>query len=145
MRELDQLDRVRRIGDGDVFLPGITAIAAPGHTPGHLLFYVDDPRQPILFTGDAAKNRAELVSGQVADTVDAAASHASLERIWEWWRKRPGTLLVPGHDLGMKLDADGAPVYVGERRAAINAWFGNDLEPQRIDLCCAPGAGRYSV
>ncbi|MCZ8406585.1 N-acyl homoserine lactonase family protein, partial [Achromobacter dolens] len=83
--------------------------------------------------------------GQVADTVDAAASHASLERIWEWWRKRPGTLLVPGHDLGMKLDADGAPVYVGERHAAINAWFGDDLEPQRIDLCCAPGAGRYSV
>ncbi|MFY3974773.1 MBL fold metallo-hydrolase [Achromobacter xylosoxidans] len=145
VRELDQLDRVRRIDDGDAFLPGITAIAAPGHTPGHLLFYVDDPRQPILFTGDAAKNRAELVSGQVVDTADAAASHASLERIWEWWRKRPDTLLVPGHDLGMKLDADGAPVYVGERRAAINAWFGDDLEPQRIDLCCAPGAGRYSV
>ena len=32
-----------------------------------------------------------------------------------------------------------------ERRAAINAWFGDDLEPQRIDLCCAPAAGRYSV
>ncbi|WYX59102.1 MBL fold metallo-hydrolase [Achromobacter xylosoxidans] len=34
VRELDRLDRVRRIGDGDAFLPGITAIAAPGHTPG---------------------------------------------------------------------------------------------------------------
>ena len=99
----------------------------------------------MLFSGDAAKNRAELLSGQVADTADAAASHASLQRIWAWWRKRPGTLLVPGHDLGMTLDDTGAPVYVGERRAAINAWFGEDLQPTRIDLCCAAMAGRHEV
>ncbi|MNX64667.1 N-acyl homoserine lactonase [compost metagenome] len=145
VRELTRLERVRRIGDGDTFLPGITAIAAPGHTPGHLLFYVDDAIQPVLFTGDAAKNRAELVSGQVVDTADAQASRDSLDRIWELWRRRPGTLLVPGHDLGMKLDAQGKPEYVGERRAAINAWFGDDLEPQRIDLCCGGHLGRYSA
>ncbi|MBB1626413.1 MBL fold metallo-hydrolase [Achromobacter sp. UMC71] len=145
VQELNRQARVHRIHDGDTFLPGITAIASPGHTPGHLLFYVDDPRQAVLFTGDAAKNRAELLSGQVADTADAAASHASLQRIWAWWRKRPGTLLVPGHDLGMTLDDSGAPVYVGERRAAINAWFGEDLQPTRIDLCCGGTAGRHRV
>lgn len=136
VRELASSERVRRIRDGDEFLPYLRAIASPGHTPGHLLFYVDDGRQTVLFTGDAAKNRAELLSGTVNDTADMDASRATLARIWELWRKTPGTLLVPGHDLGMKLGTDGQPVYVGERRAALNAWFGDTLEPTRIDLCC---------
>jgi glyoxylase-like metal-dependent hydrolase (beta-lactamase superfamily II) len=145
VRELAVSARVRRIRDGDAFLPGVRAIASPGHTPGHLLFYVDARRQPVLFTGDAAKNRAELLSGSVNDTADMAASRATLERIWALWRKVPGTLLVPGHDLGMTLDNAGQPVYVGERRAALNAWFGDTLEPVRIDLCCGGALGRCSA
>ncbi|WP_144629817.1 MBL fold metallo-hydrolase [Bordetella genomosp. 13] len=145
VRELTRLDRVRTLQDGETFLPGMTAIAAPGHTPGHLLFYVDTADQTILFTGDAAKNRAELVSGTVADTLDRDASHASVAQIWTLWRRKPDTLLVPGHDVGMKLDAAGQPVYVAERQAAINAWFGDDLTTERIDLCCAPQLRRFSV
>ncbi|SAI19293.1 metallo-beta-lactamase superfamily protein [Bordetella ansorpii] len=145
VRELAQRDRVRRLQDGEGFLPGMTAVAAPGHTPGHLLFHVEAEGQTILFTGDAAKNRAELVSGTVADTGDREASHASLAQIWALWRRRPDTLLVPGHDVGMKLDGAGKPYYVGERQAAINAWFGDDLTAQCIDLCCAPQLKRFSV
>jgi hypothetical protein len=40
----------------------------------------------------------------------------------------PGTLLIPGHDLTMRLDAQGRPEYVGQRRAGIRAWFSEDLE-----------------
>ncbi len=54
------------------------------------------------------------------------------------WRRQPDTLLIPGHDLCMRLDDTGQPVYVGERRAAMNAWFGENLEPTVIDLCCGP-------
>jgi len=135
VRELAASARVRRIAAGEQFLPGITAIASPGHTPGHLLFYVTDCEHPILFTGDAAKNRAELLSRSVVDTGDVQTSRASLDRIWAWWRRAPGTLLVPGHDVCMRLDSNGQPVYVGERRAALNVWFGETLEPAVIDLC----------
>ena len=136
VRELTRAPNVRRIRDGDTFLPHMTAIASPGHTPGHLLFYVDQPGQAILFTGDAAKNRAELLSGRVSDTLDVQASSDTMKRIWSIWKRVPETLLVPGHDLGMKLNDSNEPFYVGERLAAINAWFGDTLEPVRINLCC---------
>lgn len=92
----------------------------------------------MLFTGDAAKNRAELLSMSVADTDDARASARSLEKIWQLWKRRPGTLLVPGHDLSMRLDAEGRPVYVGERAAEIGAWFSETLQQTKIDLAARP-------
>ena len=82
---------------------------------------------PVLFSGDAAKNRAELLSIAVDMTMDAAESRRSMEHVWTLWRELPGTLLVPGHDLTMRLDESGRPEYLGERRAAISAWFSEDL------------------
>ncbi len=79
MRELTVSPRVRRIADGEGFLPGFMAIVAPGHTPGHLLFTVSGAAQPVLFTGDAAKNRAELLCMTVNDTYDMQVSRATLE------------------------------------------------------------------
>jgi N-acyl homoserine lactone hydrolase len=52
---------------------------------------------------------------------------ASIERMWEIWRRRPNTLLVPGHDMPMVLQ-DSKPVFVGKREAAITSWFDDDLE-----------------
>jgi N-acyl homoserine lactone hydrolase len=72
-------------------------------------------------------------------------SRATLERIWSRWRRQADTLLIPGHDLCMRLDDKGEPVYVGERRAAMNAWFGENLEPIVIDLCCGGETARYSA
>jgi N-acyl homoserine lactone hydrolase len=137
VRELATSPRVKRIADGERFLPGLRAIAAPGHTPGHLLFMLEGNAVPVLFTGDAAKNRAELLSRDVDSTGDRAASQASIERIWSLWREVPGTILIPGHDLGMRLGGDGVPVYLGERQAGIEAWFGVSIETvTAIDLCC---------
>lgn len=116
-----------RVEDGAEALPGITAHLAPGHTPGCLVFRVAGPERDILFTGDAAKNRAELISRSTDMTYDAAVSRASIERIWAMWRERAGTLVVAGHDLPMRLDGD-AVVYIGEREAAVRAWFDDDLE-----------------
>ncbi|MGH8221429.1 MAG: MBL fold metallo-hydrolase [Woeseiaceae bacterium] len=135
VRELATSPRVRRVSDGDELLPGLKALASPGHTPGHLLFYLTGPASPLLFTGDAAKNRTELVSGSVEATEDMAASRLTLQSIWSLWREAPGTIVVPGHDLTMQLDAGGRPQYLGERKAAISAWFAEDLETTTlIDL-----------
>jgi len=129
---LDADPRVRRVAAGDEFLPGMHAIAAPGHTPGSLAFYLTANAVPVIFTGDAAKNRAELISRRVDASANEAASKASIDAIWELWRRVPGTLLIPGHDLTMRLDTAGKPVYVGARHAAISAWFAETLEDTRV-------------
>jgi len=128
--------RTERIADGGEVLPGIEAIPAPGHTPGSLAYRVAGAEGPVLFAGDAVKNRAELVSGQVDMTEDRAASEASVRRLRELWLAEPGTVLVPGHDLPLRAGAGGRPEYVGVRRAGVEAWFGEDLEgTTTFDLC----------
>jgi N-acyl homoserine lactone hydrolase len=135
VRELAASPRVRRIGPGAEFLPGLSSIESPGHTPGHLLYYLTANEVPVLFTGDAAKNRTELLCGHVDLSEDFAASEETLRQIWSIWRKAPGTILVPGHDLSMRLDERGDPQYIGERKAAISAWFAEDLKhTTRIEL-----------
>ena len=116
--------------DGDEVLPGLRAHAAPGHTPGSLVFVLSGPTRELIFTGDAAKNRAELLSCTADLTVDQSLSRSSFERIWALWRRRPGTVLVPGHDVPMVLEAD-RPRYLDERHAAITAWFGDTLDTTR--------------
>ena len=45
--------------EGEEVFPDITAYLAPGHTPGHLIFVLRTAERDVIFTGDAAKNRAE--------------------------------------------------------------------------------------
>ena len=141
VRELARSPQLRMIESGMEVLPGITCTDAAGHTPGHVVFLVDAGDKMVIFTGDAAKNRAELISRNVDATLDLAASVASIDAILALWRSIPGALVVPGHDLTMCLDAAGAPVYLGERKAAIAAWFGETVEQTTvIDLCSgSPG------
>lgn len=127
VRELAASARAERVRPGDTVLPGITAHAASGHTPGHLIFHLAGEPHDVILTGDAAKNRAELLSLTADMSYDQAISRASMERIWALWRARPGTVLVPGHDLPMRLDGD-EPAYIGRREAAISAWFGRGLD-----------------
>ena len=112
-------------------LPGIAAHLAPGHTPGHLIYVLNGSEQDVIFTGDAAKNRAELISRTVDMTYDRHATAATIAMIWSIWRQRPGSIVVPGHDLPMTQE-NGVPRYIGKREAAITAWFGDDMETTRL-------------
>jgi N-acyl homoserine lactone hydrolase len=127
VRELDTWPTVHKAADGEAVLPGITAHVAAGHTPGHLIYVLAGRERDVIFTGDAAKNRAELLCGRADASYDAAISTASIQAIWGFWRRRPGTVLVPGHDIPM-VQNDGRVQYLGKREAVIKAWFGNDLE-----------------
>jgi N-acyl homoserine lactone hydrolase len=127
VRELATSAQTDRVQTGDEVLPGITAHNAPGHTPGHLIFALAGPEHDVIFTGDAAKNRAEILSLSADMTYDPAVSRRSMEDIWTLWRARPGTLLVPGHDLPMTLQA-GEPAYIGTREAGVSSWFGEGLD-----------------
>jgi N-acyl homoserine lactone hydrolase len=112
-------------------LPGVTAHAAPGHTPGHLVFVAAGRTRDAIFTGDAAKNRAELLARRADATYDAALSRATITAIWQLWERRPGSIVVPGHDLPMIQD-QGRTRYLGERDAALRVWVGDDLETTKL-------------
>ncbi len=126
VRELERWPTLRAVSDGEDVFPGITAHLAPGHTPGCLVFVLRGQDRDMVFTGDACKNRAELLSRATDMTYDPAVSNATIEAIWSHWRERDGSVLVPGHDLPMVLE-NGAPRYLGRREAAIRAWYGEDL------------------
>jgi N-acyl homoserine lactone hydrolase len=125
---LDRSPRTRRIARDGPVMPGVEAIAAPGHTPGSVVYRAATADGPeILFAGDAIKNRAELVSGAVDLTEDRAASEASVRLVRDLWEATPGAILVPGHDLPMRVGPDGRPEYIGRRAAGVEAWLGDDL------------------
>jgi N-acyl homoserine lactone hydrolase len=127
VRELKNSPRLRLIRQGGEVLPGIVAHDAPGHTPGHLIFVAAGGDRDVIFTGDAAKNRVELITREADMTYDAAVTRRSIETIWQHWRRRPGNIVVPGHDMPMVLEG-GAPKYIAERKAGISAWFGATLD-----------------
>ncbi len=127
VRELAGSPQLHRLRAGQTVIPGLVALDAPGHTPGHMMFVLSGAERDVIFTGDAAKNRVELLTRAADMTYDPAVTAGSIESMWELWRRRPGTLLVPGHDLPMVL-RDGRPEFVGKREAAITAWYGDDLD-----------------
>ena len=133
MAELQRCPRLKTLGDGDEPFPGLRGHLTPGHTPGHLSFVLAGAERDVILTADAAKNRAELVSRKTDMTYDAAVSAASITKIWDLWR-RPGSIVIPGHDVPMTQEG-GRIAYVGKREAAVKAWYGDDMETTTlIDL-----------
>ena len=45
-------DRIVFVKDGQEFLPGIQAIAAPGHTVGHTIFMISSGGKQLCYIGD---------------------------------------------------------------------------------------------
>lgn len=127
VRELSVLPRTVRIRKDTEILPHLSAFDAPGHTPGHLVFVLEGETHDVIFTGDAAKTRAELVSETGEASLDHAQSTASIQEIWRRWRSRSETVVVPGHDVPMVLRDDKA-VYLESHQAAVKAYFGDSLE-----------------
>ena len=92
---------------------------------------LDAGDRDVVFTGDACKNRAELLS-RVADmSYDPEVSRASIDAIWAFWTRKAGSILVPGHDLPM-IQENGDPRYLGRREAVIRVWYSNDLNETTV-------------
>jgi N-acyl homoserine lactone hydrolase len=131
VQELQRSPRLRAVSDGEEVFPGVTAHATPGHTPGSLVFVLQAGERDVVFTGDACKNRAELVSRAADMTYDADVTRNSIESIWSFWSRQPDSILVPGHDLPM-IQENGKVRYLGEREAAIKAWYSEDLNKTTV-------------
>ncbi len=115
------------LDDADQVIPGIRTEPVPGHTPGSIMVCVDGPDGEVIFTGDAAKNRAELMSLRVAGTLDADTSRHSLELILRRWREDPRTVVIPGHDLPLRLHGDRCET-IGQRPNSLQARLGEDFD-----------------
>ena len=74
--DLARHPKLHLLNDGERFLDGFTAHLCPGHTPGCLVYRLEGNEVPVVFSGDAAKNRAEMLSMATDMTMDAGASRA---------------------------------------------------------------------
>jgi len=71
------------LNDGDaVAIPGLgelRAVASPGHTPGHLCYYL--PERRLLFTGDALINTRKLAGANPQFSLDMAQARAAVHKL----------------------------------------------------------------
>lgn len=126
------------IEDGDEFLPGIRAVATPGHTPGHLTYVTKGETGQLIFAGDAAKNQAELSSINADLTLNIEESKASIRRIRGLAQADPNDIVICGHDRLLSLVEDKV-VYRAELVAAIKARLSTDFDSETtIDLVVDP-------
>jgi N-acyl homoserine lactone hydrolase len=98
-RLVESVERVRFAEHGQEVLPGIRAVATPGHTPGHTCYRAAVTGGDALFAGDAVKNRFELATGDVDSSLDFEASRASVLLLRSLMAQDPSIVMFPGHDV----------------------------------------------
>lgn len=54
-------DRISWVQDGKEVLPGITALASPGHTVGHTSYVISSGRDTMMFSGDICHHQVILL------------------------------------------------------------------------------------
>src|SRR5579872_2225782 len=78
--------------------PGITALPAPGHTPGHTVFAIHSGDQSLLVLGDTAQHPAVFArhpDWQAAFDLDGAAAVATRKKLFD--RIAADRMLVTGY------------------------------------------------
>lgn len=79
-------DRLNMVKDGQEVLPGITAMFAPGHTPGHTIFGIQSGSETVIFAGDLAHHHAVFArypDVQFAFDTDAAQMVETRKRYFD--------------------------------------------------------------
>lgn len=78
--------RIRQVADGAEAVPGIRAVAAHGHTPGHTVYHLSDGDAQMMFVADTT-NRPELLARRpdfhIVFDVDPQQAEATRRRIYD--------------------------------------------------------------
>ena len=78
--------RIRQIGEGAEVVPGIRAMPAYGHTPGHTVYHIADGGAQAMFVADTT-NRPELLARRpdfyIAFDFDPAMAEATRRRLYD--------------------------------------------------------------
>ena len=89
---------VTRFSPGAEIAPGVVALAAPGHTPGHTVFALYSGDQSLLVLGDTAQHPAVFArhpDWQAAFDIDGDAAVATRKKLFE--RAAADRMLVTGY------------------------------------------------
>jgi N-acyl homoserine lactone hydrolase len=86
-------------GDEEV-LPGVTVLATPGHSPGHLSLLVRLASGRVVLIASDAEDLGENFEREVPPGILLAGRERALESIRRLKRiaEETGALLIPGHD-----------------------------------------------
>ncbi|NLS02479.1 MBL fold metallo-hydrolase [Rhizobium sp. P32RR-XVIII] len=79
-------DKTTFIKDGDPVASGITAVLAPGHTPGHMVFHAESDGKRIVLTGDTANHYILSLlhpEWEVRFDMDKAQAAASRKKVFD--------------------------------------------------------------
>ena len=108
--ELAGAGRLVLVEDGTPITAGVTAIAVPGHSPGHVAYEVRNGDERLLVVGDAMIFGQELVDEHLFSTHDAdpAVAAHSRARI-RTLAQAPGTRVVGAHFPGLQPVALSSP------------------------------------
>ena len=74
------------IKEGDEVVAGMTAMLAPGHTPGHMVFHIQSEGKQLVMTGDAANHYILSLGNPDWDVrfdMDKAQAAATRRRIFD--------------------------------------------------------------
>lgn len=110
---LAKADHVILDGDYDVFGDGrVKLIAAPGHTPGHQLLWLDlDEMGPLLLSGDLYHDQKSRHERHVPSfNTDREQTLASMDKV-EHFLKETGTTLWISHDPVLAKILNFSPAY----------------------------------
>ena len=83
-RAAAETDRFRPLDRDTVIAPGVTAVLAPGHTPGHMCVVLSSAAQRALLLGDAITCPVQLdePAWHALGDVDPALAGRTRERLW---------------------------------------------------------------
>jgi len=79
-------EKTTLIGDGAEVVPGISAIAAFGHSPGHLIFRVDSDGQALILTSDTTNHYVlslQRPDWEVRFDMDKAAAASTRKKVFD--------------------------------------------------------------
>jgi glyoxylase-like metal-dependent hydrolase (beta-lactamase superfamily II) len=99
---LQSWKNVQQIDDGQEVVPGVRAVATPGHTPGHTSYLVGSGKKPLLVLGDVTNIPLMFVKNpgwQAVFDVDGALAESSRRKIID--RAIAENLTVTGYHYSM--------------------------------------------
>jgi glyoxylase-like metal-dependent hydrolase (beta-lactamase superfamily II) len=104
-------------GDRVELAPGVTALASPGHTPGHLSIVVSSGTERAILLGDAVTcpQQLEEPDWENMTDVDPGLAHRTREQLWRDLAGRPDVAVAahfPGLAFGRVLRTQRAYQFV---------------------------------
>jgi glyoxylase-like metal-dependent hydrolase (beta-lactamase superfamily II) len=93
---------IRQIDDGEEVIPGVRAVSAHGHTPGHTAYIVSSGRKQMLVSSDATNIHQLFVKNpdwMAMFDVDGAMAAATRRKLFD--RAIADKMIVTGYHWGM--------------------------------------------